>query len=79
VPEGVDAAVEIVSVEEYGGPGCTEKLPGLSDVLGAFPGDGEIEAVSDTVPVNPRLVKLIDDVDEPPATKLDGEGEPAEI
>jgi len=38
-----------------------------------------MEAVSDTVPVNPRLVKLIDEVDEPPATKLDGEGGPAEI
>ena len=71
--------VEILSVEEYAWPGRTEKLLGLSDVPGAFPGEGEIEAVSDTVPVNPRLVKLIDEVDEPPATKLDGEGGPAEI
>jgi len=77
--EGVDADVEMVSVEEYWNPGCTEKLLGLNDRVGALAGDGETEPVRDTVPVRPRLVRLIVDVEDPEATKLSGDGALAEI
>ena len=56
VPDGVEAVVEIVSVEVYDRPGWTERVLGLSDRVGAFAGDGEMESVNVTVPVSPMLV-----------------------
>ncbi len=70
--------VEIVRMDWPEEPGCIEDVLGLKEVVGAFAGAGDKEAESDKEPDSPTLVKPIVEVEEPWATKLDGDGGLAE-
>jgi hypothetical protein len=80
VLDWVEAVVEMESVELAVDPGVIENELGLSDSPGPFDRLGEADAVRVTDPVSPRLWRLMLDVDVGglPATKLLGDGVPAD-
>ncbi len=65
--------VEIVSVEVPVEPGVRLTLAGEKAVVGPLVTLGETVAVRATLPVNPRLLRVIVDVAEPPGEMLAGE------
>ena len=65
--------VEIVSVEVPVDPGVRLTLAGEKAVVGPLATLGETVAVRATLPVNPRLLRVIVDVAEPPGEMLAGE------
>jgi hypothetical protein len=79
VPDVVLAVVDIVKVDEPEDPGVIGTESGLMDMLGICVPDGVTLAESATLPVMPRLFRVIDDVAEPPATNTDGAALVAEI
>jgi hypothetical protein len=78
VPAAVDAVVAMVRVEVPVEPGVKLTLVGTK--VNVIPlATGETVADSATLPVNPRLLKVIVEVAEPPAVKLAGLAAPAAI
>jgi hypothetical protein len=73
------AVVDIVRVDEPTDPGVIGTESGLMDMPGVCVPDGVTLAESATLPVMPRLFRLIDDVAEPPATNTVGVALVAEI
>jgi hypothetical protein len=73
-PAGVDESVEMLSAEVAREPGTRLTLCGVA--LATSPGiDCDVEAETTTLPVNPRLSRVIEELAEPPAMKLDGTGD----
>ncbi len=64
---GVEAVVEMVSVEAPDPPSASETLGALKDAVGPFVTTGETEAVRPTEPEKPRLLRLIVTMAEEPA------------
>jgi hypothetical protein len=79
VPDVVLAVVDIVRVDEPKEPGVIGTESGLIVMPGICVPDGVTLAESATLPVMPRLFRLIEDVAELPATKTDGVALVAEI
>jgi len=71
--------VDIVRVEEPKEPGVIDTESGLIDIPGIWVPDGVTLADRATFPVIPKLFRLIEEVDEPPATNTDGVAVVAEI
>ena len=71
--------MDIVRVEEPKEPGVIDTESGLIDIPGICVPDGVTLADRATFPVIPKLFRLIEDVDEPPATNTDGVAAVAEI
>src|SRR2546421_10347461 len=59
-------------VEEPNEPGVMDTESGLIDIPGICVPDGVTPADRATFPVIPKLFRLIEEVDEPPATNTDG-------
>ena len=71
--------VDIVRVEEPNEPGVMDTESGLIDIPGICVPDGVTLADRATFPVIPKLFRLIEEVDEPPATNTEGVAGVAEI
>ena len=71
--------MDIVRVEEPSEPGVMDTESGLIDMPGICVPDGVTLAERAAFPVMPKLFRLIEEVDEPPATNTDGVAAVAEI